>query len=222
MDKIQQQVEDEVRELGTTIGLRPGFYERLLDEPTDWAFLIQLQVVVEAVIAERMAKALKQDTVFEHLARLAFDGKTGKLQLALSLGVLDSTSAEALRALAACRNRFANRTANTGGTLSAFGESLDANTKLDLMKRLGSLGPHEESAEREAGFPDFGSHLRHRIWMSTAIALAQLGDTGIHQRLMRLQRQLESARRAKLGPIGSTPRTLLDFYPRKASASDTT
>ena len=88
--EINSQIEQRIRELGDAIELRPGFYETLLKKPNDWGFLIQLQVVVEASIAHRVVKALNQEKAFDHVSRLAFDGKAGKLQLALSLGILDS------------------------------------------------------------------------------------------------------------------------------------
>ena len=206
------QVEDAVRALADAIGIRRGFYEQLLYEPTDWAFLVQLQVVVEAVIADKVVKALHQADAFEHVARLPLEGKTGKLQLALTLGVLDASSAEAFRALAACRNRFAHRTANLGATLENFGESLDAGTKLDLIRRLGALELDAEATEQAAGFPGFGTRLRHRIWLSTAIALARLADDRIHERLAELQRTSERTHREEHGLRSATPRDLLDFY----------
>lgn len=210
MAAIDLQIKEEVRALADAIGLRPGFYERLLSEPSDWAFLVQLQVLVEAALAERIVRALKRDQAFDHVSRLALDGKTGKLQLALSLGVLDPDSADVMRALAACRNRFAHRTSTIGATLEKFGESLDAATKLDLLKKLGALDPDDEGSEQAAGFPGFGAKLRHRIWLSTAIALAMLADKALGARLVPLQREMESAQRDSASPV-STPRSLLDF-----------
>jgi hypothetical protein len=211
-EEIQSQVEEHIRELGDAMELRPGFYVALLNKPNDWEFLIQLQVVVEAAIAHRVVKALKQEKAFDHVSRLAFDGKAGKLQLALSLGVLDSVSADALRALAACRNRFAHRIAHIGATLERFGESLDADTKLDLLRKLRTLEPGNEGMEQDAGFPGFGAKLRHRLWLSAAVALAKMTDARIHAQLVRLQRELERSQRGSLATSRATPRTLLDFY----------
>lgn len=211
-DETHRQIEQQIRELSSAIGLRPGFYEMLLKQTNDWAFLIQLQVVVEAAIAQKVVGTLNRDKAFEHVSRLAFDGKTGKLQLALSLGLLDSSSADALRALAACRNRFAHRIANIGATLERFGEALDADTKLDLLKRMGTLEPDSEGADQDAGFPDFGGKLRHRLWLATAIALGKLTDARIHAQLVQLRRELERSQQGNLDTLAPTPRTLLDFY----------
>lgn len=210
--EINSQIEERIRELGDAIELRPGFYETLLKKPSDWAFLIQLQVVVEASIAHRVVKALNQEKAFDHVSRLAFDGKAGKLQLALSLGILDSGSADALRGLAACRNRFAHRLVHIGATLERFGESLDADTKLDLLRKLGALEPGDEGTERDTGFPGFGAKLRHRLWLSAAVALAKMTDARIHAQLVRLQRELECSQPENLDTSRTTPRTLQDFY----------
>ena len=217
--EIHSQIEQHIRELGGAMELRPGFYETLLKEPTDWAFLVQLQVVLEAAIAQRVVKALKQDKAFDHVSRLPFDGKAGKLQLALSLGVLDSGSADALRALAACRNRFAYRLANIGATLEKFGESLDEPTKLDLLRKMGALEPVDEGAEQDAGFSGFGAALRHRLWLATAVALARMVDARIHTQLVDLQRELEGSRREHLNPSRPAARTLLDFYAKNTEGS---
>jgi hypothetical protein len=192
---INPQIDERIRELGDTIGLPPGFYEGLLTEPNDWAFLIQLLVVAEAVIAQRVVGELKQEKAFDHASRLPFDGKTGKLQLAQALGILDSSSADALRALAACRNRFAHRIANVGASLERFGESLDANTKLDLLRKMGTLEAEDEGPERAAEFPAFGPRLRHRLWLSTAVALGRLADARVHLQLVGLRRELERSQR---------------------------
>jgi uncharacterized protein YutE (UPF0331/DUF86 family) len=210
--EIQMQIEERIRELGDAIGLPPGFYEKLLKEGNDWAFLVQLQVIVEAAIAHKVVKVLHQEKAFDHVSRLTLDGKTGKLQLALSLGILDSSSADALRALTACRNRFAHRITNIGAALDRFGESLDAATKMDLMKKMGALQPEDESAERDAGFPEFGAKLRHRLWLSTAMALGRLTDADTHEHLVQLRRELERSQRENHGARRPVPRTLLDFY----------
>jgi uncharacterized protein YutE (UPF0331/DUF86 family) len=210
--EIQLQIEERIRELGDAIGLRAGVYEKLLKEDNDWAFLVQLQVIVEAAITQMVVKALNQEKAFDHVARLAFDGKTGKLQLAQSLGVLDASSADAFRALAACRNRFAHRITNIGASLDRFGESLDAATKLDLLRKMGTLQPERERAECDAGFPAFGAKLRHRLWLSTAMALGQLTDVRTHAQLVELRRELERSQQENLDTQHPTPRTLRDFY----------
>jgi hypothetical protein len=189
------QLQEAIQGLSDAIGLRPGFYDSLLTEPSDWAFLIQLQVVAEAAIAQRVVKVLQQDKVFDHVSRLPLDGKTGKVQLALSLGILDAGSADALRALSACRNRFAHRIASIGATLVKFGDSLDAPTKRDLMRKMGTLDPEDEDAPQASGLAGFGARLRQRLWLSTAVALAPLADADTEARLIGLRRDLERAAR---------------------------
>jgi hypothetical protein len=204
--QINAQIEETIRELGEAIGLPPGFYEKLLREPSDWAFIIQLQVIAEAAIAHVVVMALKEDRAFDHISRLNFGGTTGKLQLAKALGILGSDSVEALRALSACRNALAHRITSIETTLEAFGESLDANTKLALMRNMGLLEPSDEAAERVAGFPDFGANLRYRLWLSTARAMGELASPRVHAKLVQLQRQLErEAQRPSFDTSKGTP-----------------
>ncbi|MCW5657673.1 MAG: hypothetical protein KIT60_08215 [Burkholderiaceae bacterium] len=210
--EIKLRIDERIRELNTAIGLPTGFYGRLLEEPSDWAFLIQLQVIAEAAIAQRVVREIKQDKAFDHVSRLTFDGKTGKLQLAQTLDILDAAGADALRALAACRNRFAHRITHIDGSLERFGASLDAPTKLDLLRKMGVLRPEDERQEQDAGFPQFGSKFRQRLWLSTAIALAQIADAEIHGQLLELRRDLERRQRPDADAPRPTPRTLLDFY----------
>jgi hypothetical protein len=209
---IKLRIDEQIRALNQAIGLPPRFYDRLLEDPSDWAFLVQLQVVAEAAIAQRVVKEIQQEKTFDHVSRLGFDGKTGKLQLALTLDILDADSADALRALAACRNRFAHRIGNIDASLERFGASLDANTKLDLLRKMGALQPEDERAERDTGFPQFGSKLRQRLWLSTAIALARVADAAIHRQLLALRRDLESSQRPDAETLRPVSRTLLDFY----------
>jgi hypothetical protein len=209
--EINAQIEELIGELGAELGLQPGFYERLLNEQSDWAFLVQLQTVVEAAVADALVKALNEDRAFQHISRLNFDGRAGKLGLAQALGVLDSNSINALRALSACRNSFAHRTANIGTTLEAFSESLDAKSKLALVRKMGFIEADEETAERAAGFPGFGSKLRYRLWFSTACALACFANPRTRAKLVRLRRQLVHTERSHAQTSPGTPRTLPDF-----------
>ena len=211
--EINAQIGELIGELGAEIGLQPGFYEGLLKEQSDWAFLVQLQAVVDATITDALVKALDENRTFGHISRLNFDGRTGKLGLAHALGVLDSNSDNALRALSACRNRFAHSIANIGTTLEAFGESLDAKNKLALMRKMGIIEPDEEKAQRAAGFPGFGANLRHRLWLSTAAALADVANARMQAQLLQLGRELVRTQRSYLDLDTSqgTPGPLLDF-----------
>ncbi len=210
--EIPRQVEERIRELEDAIGLQRGFYQGLLHEGNDWAFLIQLQVIVEAAVTNKVVKLLDQEKAFDHVSRLALDGKTGKLQLALSLGVLDPANADAIRALAACRNRFAHRISSIGSSLDRFGESLDAGTKLDLLRKMGTLQPEDESAARDAGFPEFGAKLRHRLWLSTVVALARLADARLHDQLGQLRRAMEHTPADSLDTSPPMAGTLLEEF----------
>ena len=209
--EISAQVEEVIGELSAELGLRPGFYESLLQEQYDWAFLVQLQAVVEAAVAEALCKALNEGRAFQHISRLNFDGRAGKLGLAQALGILDSGSINALRALSACRNSFAHRSANIATTLEVFSESLDAKSKLALIRKMGFIEADEETAEQAAGFPGFGSKLRYRLWLSTACALASLANPRMRAKLVRLRRQLVHTERSHAKTSPGAPRTLLDF-----------
>lgn len=211
--EIKAQIDELIGELGAEIGLQPGFYKGLLKEKNDWAFLIQLQVVVEAAITEALVKALNEDRAFDHISRLNFDGRTSKLSLAHALGVLDTSSINALRALSACRNSFAHRIANIGTTLDAFGESLDARSKLSALRKMGFIEAEDEKAQQAAGFPGFGSKLRHRLWFSTACALACLANAQMRASLVQLRRELVHTEQSHARPRLSRDFTkgLLDF-----------
>ena len=209
--EINSQIGEQIRELGDAIELRPGFYETLLKKPNDWAFLIQLQVVVEASIAHRVVKALNQEKAFDHVSRLAFDGKAGKLQLALSLGsrLRQRRRTQRVGCLSqSIRSSACPHRSDIGEIRRVAGRRYQAR----LVAETGTLEPGDEGTERDTGFPGFGAKLRHRLWLSAAVALAKMTDARIHAQLVRLQRELERSQRENLDTSRTTPRSLQDFY----------
>jgi hypothetical protein len=80
-----------------TLGLPRQLFASLLDEPSDWSFVIKLAVMLEAALTQVISSRLDTPELQRHLARLNLDGRTGKLQLAIDLGVIDQIVAAGSR-----------------------------------------------------------------------------------------------------------------------------
>jgi hypothetical protein len=156
------------------------------------------------------------------VSRLAFDGKAGKLQLALSLGLLDSGSADAVSEAwqpVAIGSRIglptserhwkdsaSRRTPIPSSTYCANWEALEAG---------------EEGTERDTGFAGCWRQTSAPTpWLSAAVALAKMTDARIHAQLVRLQRELERSQREHLDTPRTTPRSLHDFYAQNDEGHD--
>lgn len=132
------------------LGLPAGFCQSMQNTGTDWEFSIKLIVVLEAALAAVIASHLHNDAVMAHVEKLNLDGgRTGKLELAESLGVLSRTERKALATIADIRNKFAHKVANIASDLPTFARSMTATDLEAIQKRLLMIPPEsEKEAER--------------------------------------------------------------------------
>ncbi|MEP6503266.1 MAG: hypothetical protein ABJD97_08055 [Betaproteobacteria bacterium] len=187
-----KQIQELLDALEANIGLAPGFYTRLKDEqPSDWAFVIQLQVLVEAALTHVIVKTLADERVFDHISRLGFMGRGGKVELAMSLGAIDRESKAVCELLARIRNGFAHNLEHVGQTLQDYGDALPLDVKIDMLRKLAFLEAAEEQAVRLEGAPRFGRELRWNLWLAVGFVLLNLrtSDQRAELRAVRLESQ---------------------------------
>jgi len=226
-------IADLLKQLETNLGVDPGFVVRLqFEETSDWAFVIQLQVALEAALTHVIVKTLGNEAVFEHVSRASFMGRTGKVELARSLGIIDATGVAICDILASIRNGFAHRLEHAGSTLKAYSAQLSGDRKFEIVKKLSAVNETELIWEREKGCPDFDDLLRSRLWLAAASVMCTLGTAEMTAQIQALERKVwkqaydrETAAAPPLGlehVIGGLVRNhmmkLSDMLPKKSEA----
>ena len=141
------------------LGIPGGFFEALIGEPNDWAFIIKLAVLAEAAVTHALVLHVKDDQLFEHFSNVA---NYRRLQLAVDLGILDALDKNTLAALAEVRNSFAHRVENLNGSLKMYFERCSPAKKVELLTKLVRLDGEMRPRETD----DFSHHAEtFRIWL---------------------------------------------------------
>lgn len=100
-EKVKQ---DAVVKLTRSLGLKASRLTKLT-KSDDWTFIIGAHALVESALNWAISRHLKPHDVSEHVAKLSLSGRTGKIQLAQSLSLLDDDDETFIWALTKARNR---------------------------------------------------------------------------------------------------------------------
>lgn len=155
-----------------TLGLPRQLFASLLDEPSDWSFVIKLAVILEAALTQVIASQLDTPELQRHLAGLNLDGRTGKLQLALDLGVINQIVASKIRAISEMRNTFAHDVTIINKSLNDIIESMTEHQRTELAVRLLRMDGVGLESSSELDFS--GSQSRFMLWYGGGLALGLL------------------------------------------------
>ena len=155
-----------------TLGLPRQLFASLLDEPSDWSFVIKLAVILEAAVTQVIASRLDTPELQRHLARLNLNGRTGKLQLAIDLGVIDQIVASKIRAISEIRNTFAHDVTIINKSLIDIIESMSERQRSELAIRLLQMDGVSFESSSELSFS--GSQSRFMLWYGGGLALGLL------------------------------------------------
>lgn len=129
------------------LGLPTDFCRNLRSTGSDWEFTIKLAVVLEAALASVIASHLHNEAVLAHIEKLNLaGGRTGKLDLAESLGVLTKLEKKAFATIANVRNSFAHKVANITNDLPTFAASMKDGELESIQKGLLMI-PQESEKE---------------------------------------------------------------------------
>jgi hypothetical protein len=80
--KIRQRVaEHNLGDISRTLGLNEQVVLELIDEPSDWSFVVKLAVIVEAALTQAIASRLDTAELQQHLNRLSVGGALEKSSL---------------------------------------------------------------------------------------------------------------------------------------------
>jgi len=114
-------------DLELKVGLKEGFFERLLDED-DWSFIIKIHSFVEAACNHLLLYHLKEPNLSEIITRLDLLSKpTGKIVFLSKLELLGKYDIRLITKLAQIRNSLVHDIRNNEFTLKYLVESFDTN-----------------------------------------------------------------------------------------------
>lgn len=122
-DRVQARL-DLVEPLMQKVGIPEGKLREVFQAGSDWEFVIQLSVMVEAALTEALISHLQNEKLRRHVDALSTNGRTGKVLLAVDVGLLGRTDATSIERLFDVRNAFAHSPKWISGSLGAYAESL--------------------------------------------------------------------------------------------------
>lgn len=166
--------EHNLGDISKILGLNQQVILDLIDEPSDWSFVIKIAVIVEAALTQAIASRLDTTELQNHLNRLSVGGRTGKIQLSSDLGMLGPKAVARLKSIASLRNVFAHDVSVIGLSLGAYVESLSKQEKLRLLSELlGIDGKEQSSSTAEIS----AETARHIVWVASVLSLLDLSHT---------------------------------------------
>jgi hypothetical protein len=127
----------QLSELEARIGLPLGFCEGLREEPTDWSFVIKLHALFEAAITQLLVGKLARPELSELVSQMDMGHpRTGKIQMAKALGVLEEEERRFVRYLSMLRNDLVHNVGNVTFTFDDYPKSLDTNKRRELVQAV--------------------------------------------------------------------------------------
>lgn len=167
------------------LGIDPKFINEVISEPSDWAFVIKLAVLVEAALAQTIAASIGNDVMQHHLMRLPIDGRIGKIQLAKDLGVIGVHGAARLRKIAAIRNDFAHDVSVINLSLVDYTNRMSEGDRNSIWKTL-LTSPGKEVPDNSGTWDD--NVVRCLYWVGACLCLTELGNA-YHRKVADMQNQ---------------------------------
>ena len=171
---IRQCVADHnLGDISRTLGLSEQVVLELIDEPSDWSFVVKLAVIVEAALTQAIASRLDTTELQQHLNRLSVGGRTGKIQLASDLGIIGPKAAARLKSIASLRNVFAHDVSVIGLSLGMHIESLPNSENFRLSATLLGVDGKEPSSSLAAIAAE---DARHVVWVAGVLSLLDMSN----------------------------------------------
>jgi hypothetical protein len=146
----------------------------LREEPNDWTFIVKLAVLVEAAVTKVVVANLGREEMYDHVSRLA---NAQRLDLALTLGVLEKSDVRTLKAVAEVRNAFAHKVENLKHDLASFWRALNPQMNAHLMDSFLSIKQTKGKLDFTQAFYADGTFFRGLIFNLTLFPLISLAKT---------------------------------------------
>lgn len=180
----------ELADLERMVGLPVGFVAGLIDENEDWAFIVKINVVLEAALNAVLAEISPGHDLAEFVGQLGLQGRSGKLALAKSSGVLSPAYAEAFAALASIRNKFVHSLAGLAGSFEVYAKQLSEQERVDFGRQCLVVDAKHVAEFRGQSLDFFASQMRPRIWWCAACLLMALYNGKLTNELRKMKYEI--------------------------------
>lgn len=139
---------DQIPKLEATLGIEPGFFQRLSEEE-DWALIIKMHALIESAVSELLTGAFSQAALKETFSMLELSNKrTGKIAFINALGLLGEAERRYISSLSEIRNRLVHNIKNVNFELHAEVERMDAQQFKQFVLKFNTLSTHVDDNVR--------------------------------------------------------------------------
>lgn len=190
-------LEKAIRNIETRTGVRPGFFDELLNED-DWSFIIKAHALLESACAEILTERSDVPELIDIFSRLELsDKKTGKLAFLKAFDLTVERERRFIASLSELRNTLVHNAKNTKFDLLEHVAGLDKNQRKNFIDSfsyayLVSDEYGKETVEQPQRVID---KPKESIWLSLKYVL---GILSVQIDQIRLERELERLR-AQIG-----------------------
>jgi len=184
--------ERQFAELERAVGVREGFFVRLVDED-DWSFVIKLHALFEAACAHLLLFHFREPALADIVARLELSNKTtGKIAFLAALHLVGKRSRRYIAALSELRNDPVHDVRNAEFRLGEWFASLDPAKQRALAVSFSPFetflreGPHlpgvplepkhQEQAKLETVLKRAKEQPKSHIWVGAHYVLVDILD----------------------------------------------
>lgn len=180
-----------VSQLEEKLGLKTGFFDRLLAED-DWSFVVKLHALMEAAVSHLVCETLTismkdysaqffdKPLLAKLLAYAELSNKrTGKTTLARSLGLILDYQRDFLYHLSELRNDLVHDVRNVSFQLTDYVAKLDVNQRKNFVEAFGPGAASEESLTKLLGKATSREEFTTKnpkvsIWLTSLVCLEEI------------------------------------------------
>jgi len=135
---------EQIPKLERTLGIDPGFFDKLQDED-DWSMIIKLHALIESAVSELLTRQFKSIALKETFSKLELSNKrTGKMAFVAALELVGDAERRYISALSELRNKLVHNIHNVGYDLGAEVKKMDKQQFNQFMKNFNTLSTDED------------------------------------------------------------------------------
>jgi len=141
---INQEMNEEIKQLEKNIGLPTGYYSKILSED-DWSFIIKLSALFEAVATEALSIKFGDSRIAESVSYLEYaNQKSGKIAFLEKLTVINKEQFNFLKKLAELRNKLVHTISSTKFSFNDYINGFTESNQKDSFVKIFGHGIKEE------------------------------------------------------------------------------
>ncbi len=161
-----------VPRLETDFGLPAGFIGSLADED-DWSFVIKGHALVEAAITELVSARVGHPELAKTFEATPLLGRSGKLRMAESLGLIEQPVTTFVRRLSELRNTLIHDVRRVTFAFPAYLQTLDHNECRSFESALIYLRPDAAIGPLP---PSTYAHFKTFVWFNLTVIMIMLNS----------------------------------------------